>query len=233
VRYADEIVDTFFDFDQKNLLDEFDVETFKAIERKISLNPVLHAFQSVVHEYKIDYELIDAFIKSMRMDLDHKKYDQQFYSEYIYGSAEVVGLMCLKVFVDGNEELYKTLMTFARRLGAAFQKINFLRDVQSDFETRGRTYFPGVDFNSFTPEMKQKIELEIDEDFKLGLEGVKQLPKGSRLGVYLAYSYYRKLFSKIKKVAPAKILKERIRVPDNEKLILQMELYFKSKLNLI
>lgn len=233
VRYADEIVDTFYKFDQRMLLDEFVEETYKAIDRKISLNPVLHAFQSVVNEYGIERELIDAFISSMKMDLDKKKYNQTFYTEYIYGSAEVVGLMCLKVFTECNKELYNKLQPFAKSLGAAFQKINFLRDVQSDFEDRGRTYFPGVDFKSFSIEKKKEIEADIQNDFDLAYEGILLLPKSSRGGVYLAYVYYLALFSKIKKVAASRILNERIRVPDNEKVLLMAETYFRNKFNLI
>ncbi|MCY7410424.1 MAG: phytoene/squalene synthase family protein [Chitinophagales bacterium] len=233
VRYTDEIVDTFFKFDQRLLLDEFVEETYKAIDRKISLNPVLHAFQSVVNEYDIERELIDAFIASMKMDLDKIKYNQFFYSEYIYGSAEVVGLMCLKVFTERNVELYNQLQPFAKSLGAAFQKINFLRDIQSDFEDRGRVYFPGVDFSAFSSEKKKEIEADIQNDFDLAYKGILLLPKSSRGGVYLAYAYYLALFSKIKKVAAARILNERIRVPDSEKIVLMTKTYFRNKFNLI
>ncbi len=233
VRYADEIVDTFYKFDQRLLLDEFVAETYKAIERKISLNPVLHAFQKVVNEYEIERELIDAFISSMKMDLDNVKYNQAYYSEYIYGSAEVVGLMCLRVFTERNAELYNNLQPFAKSLGAAFQKINFLRDIQSDFEDRGRVYFPGVDFKAFSAEKKKEIEVDIQNDFDLAYKGILLLPKSSRGGVYLAYVYYLALFSKIKKVAASRILNERIRVADSEKVILMAETYFRNKFNLI
>lgn len=231
VRYADEIVDTFFHVDQRTLLLEFMDDTKRAIERKISLNPVLHAFQKTVHDYGIEEELINAFFKSMYMDLDQKKYEEDYYNEYIYGSAEVVGLMCLKVFTEGNFELYESLKMYARSLGAAFQKVNFLRDVQSDFEERGRVYFPGVDFRAFTEEKKRKIEAEILQDFIMAYEGILKLPRGARGGVYLAYKYYLALFKKIRRVEASRILKERIRVPDNHKVLIMAEIYLRTRLN--
>jgi phytoene/squalene synthetase len=206
-------------------------DTNRAIERKIALNPVLHAFQKTVHDYGIEEELISAFFKSMYMDLDQKKYEKDYYTEYIYGSAEVVGLMCLKVFTEGNRELYESLKTFARSLGAAFQKVNFLRDVQSDFEERGRVYFPGVDFRTFTEEKKREIEAEILQDFKMAYEGILKLPRGARGGVYLAYKYYLALFKKIRRVKASRILKERIRVPDNHKVLIMAESYLRTRLN--
>lgn len=230
VRYADEIVDTFFDYNQRELLEEFQNETYKAIERRISLNPVLHAFQAVVNEFGIEQSLVDAFFNSMKMDLDQKKYEQDCYSEYIYGSAEVVGLMCLRVFSENDREMFEHLKPYAQSLGAAFQKVNFLRDVKSDFEERGRVYFPGVDFNAFTKEIKEKIENEIAEDFRFAFTGIKQLPKTSRFGVYLAYIYYLQLFKQIKRVQPSRILKERIRVPNNKKMLLMFETFFREKL---
>lgn len=233
VRYTDEIVDTFFQFNQSELLEEFKAETYKAIERKISLNPVLHAFQSVVHQFKIDHALIEAFFRSMEMDLHQKKYEQEYYAEYIYGSAEVVGLMCLRVFTEGDELKYNGLKKFAQSLGAAFQKVNFLRDVKSDFVERGRIYFPGVNFNAFTEEMKVQIEKDIQQDFNIAYEGILKLPKTSRFGVYLAYIYYLQLFKQIKRVRPSQILTERISVPQQTKMRLLFETFFREKLNLL
>jgi 15-cis-phytoene synthase len=233
VRFADEIVDTFHEFDKKYLLNKFKEDTYEAIKTGISLNPVLHAFQSVVKEFNIDLELIDAFLLSMQMDLDEVQYQDSNYDKYIYGSAEVVGLMCLKVFVKGNAQVYENLKADARSLGAAFQKVNFLRDFKSDFEDRGRVYFPGVDFNRFTPEDKKKIESDIQADFDAALRGIKNLPDGSREGVYLAYVYYLKLFNKIKKTAASQIKETRIRVPDNVKLTLLCKTYIKNIFGLI
>lgn len=233
VRYADEIVDTFHDFDKKELLERFKKDTYQAIEEKISLNPVLHSFQLVVNEYGIERELIDAFLKSMEMDLTKDSYTQNQYSEYIYGSAEVVGLMCLHVFCGQNKEQYLKLKDPAKRLGAAFQKVNFLRDIKSDFDDRGRVYFPKVDFNSFTEEDKTAIEEDIRLDFEAALEGIRQLPSSARGGVYLAYVYYTKLFSKIQHTPSKKILNERIRVPDLIKLALLAKTLFLTKLKAI
>lgn len=220
VRYADEIVDTFHQHDKAMLLNRFRNDTLQALEEKISLNPVLHSFQQVVHQYGIDWELIDAFLHSMEMDLDRTRYDQGNYAEYIYGSAEVVGLMCLRIFCEGNRQLYDLLKEPARSLGAAFQKVNFLRDIKSDFEERGRVYFPGVDFTAFTAAAKAQIEADIEEDFKNAYIGILKLPEGAQMGVYLAYLYYKKLFYKIRNCPPSRILKERIRIPDQNKLLL-------------
>lgn len=228
VRYADEIVDTFHDKDKEALLDEFEKNTFEAIERKISLNPVLHAFQLVVNQYQIDHALITAFLHSMRLDLSETVYNQDGYEEYIYGSAEVVGLMCLKVFCNGDEEQYQELLPPAKKLGAAFQKVNFIRDIKSDYEERGRVYFPGVDFDNFSKTAKEAIEEDIQQDFDDALEGIKKLPKEARLGVYLAYKYYLKLFNKIKACPPAKIKEERIRIPDTRKMGILLGLYFRN-----
>jgi phytoene/squalene synthetase len=233
VRYADEIVDTFHEHDKKKLLEEFKAETFLAIERKLSLNPVLHAFQLVVNEYGIEKELIDAFLKSMEMDLYDIQYNTNLYNEYIYGSAEVVGLMCLRVFCKDNQQQYQSLVAPARALGAAFQKINFLRDIKSDYQERGRTYFPEIDFKNFTNEDKIKIEKDIKADFDHGFEGIKLLPKGAKLGVYIAYVYYLQLFKKIQSASAAQILHERIRVADNQKLALLCSSYFKFQFNAI
>lgn len=233
VRYADEIVDTFHDFDKEKLLNRFRDHTYEAIEEGISLNPVLHSFQKVVREYKIERELIEAFLHSMAMDLGSVSYDPAKYHEYIYGSAEVVGLMCLRVFCNGNEELYHLLKDDARSLGAAFQKVNFLRDLKSDFYERGRVYFPGVDFNDFTIDAKKVIEEDIQLDFRNAHRGIMGLPETSRRGVYLAYVYYLKLFDKIKKTSAAQIQHERIRVPDGIKFALLAKTLVKGSFNVL
>jgi len=230
VRYADEIVDTFHDFDKKKLLDRFREDTYRAIAEKISLNPVLHSFQQVVNEYNIELELIDAFLYSMELDLYKQDYDESMYKKYIYGSAEVVGLMCLWVFVNGDKELYARLESPAKALGSAFQKVNFLRDMRSDFQERGRVYFPGVDFNQFSDEIKRDIEADIQKDFDHAHEGIVALPPKAKAGVYLAYIYYLKLFAKIKKASSKKVLSERIRVPDVRKIFLLLATYFKIRL---
>ncbi len=233
VRFADEIVDTFHDFDKKTLLDRFRHDTYEAIEEGISLNPVLHSFQMVVRQYNIERELIDAFLKSMEMDLYLQDYDTKEYCEYIYGSAEVVGLMCLRVFCEGNCPDYDRLREPARKLGAAFQKVNFLRDVKSDFQERGRTYFPGVDFNDFSRDAKELIEDDIQRDFDEAYIGIMNLPRGARMGVYLAYTYYQTLFNKIKALPVAQIQTERVRVPDAKKIALLAQTYLKYRLNVI
>lgn len=220
VRFADEIVDTFHDYPKAELLERFRQDTWRAIDEGISLNPVLHSFQHVVRKYNIERALIEAFLDSMEMDLTQSKFDTKKYSEYIYGSAEVVGLMCLRVFCEGNDAEYQRLRASARRLGAAFQKINFLRDIKSDHEDRGRVYFPGVDFSRFSQEDKQRIEADIKQDFDVALEGIRQLPKGSRLGVYLAYKYYTHLFLKIKSASAQCVAKERFRLSGKRKVYL-------------
>jgi 15-cis-phytoene synthase len=230
VRYADEIVDTFHEHNKRDLLERFKVDTWKAIEEKISFNPVLHAYQLVVNQYHIEPELTEAFLHSMAMDLEEIDYDTNQYHTYIYGSAEVVGLMCLRVFCEGDEALYQKLKPTARSLGAAFQKVNFLRDIKSDFEERARVYFPGVDFSRFTAADKKLIEDDIQRDFQHALEGIKQLPKGSRLGVYLAYRYYLVLFNKIKRYPADKILKERVRIPDAAKIRVLMGSWLKMRI---
>lgn len=231
VRYADEIVDTFHDYDKKKLLMRFKADTFQAIEEKISLNPVLHAFQLIVNEYHIDHDLIEAFLHSMEMDLYFKDYNQEGYQAYIYGSAEVVGLMCLRVFCEGDKAMYDRLKTPAKSLGSAFQKVNFLRDMKSDFQERGRTYFPHIDFEEFDQDAKKAIEADIQKDFDDAYQGILKLPNGAKLGVYLAYTYYLKLFKKIKKLSPKVILNQRIRVKDSRKMTLLVQSYFKYKLN--
>jgi 15-cis-phytoene synthase len=233
VRLADEIVDTFHDFDKKELLERFKTDTYKAIEEGISLNPVLHSFQKIVRQYHIENELIEAFLYSMEMDLYNIAYDEAGYNEYIYGSAEVVGLMCLRVFCEGNSELYDKLKADARSLGSAFQKVNFLRDLKSDFSDRGRVYFPNVDFNDFTKSAKKTIEDDIQFDFDNAHRGIMGLPSSARAGVYLAYVYYLKLFNKIKRTPASRIQNERIRVSDPVKLALLAKTYFQSSLNVI
>ncbi len=233
VRFADEIVDTFHGYPKADLLERFRKDTYQAIEERISLNPVLHSFQEVVHQYGIEHELIDAFLESMEMDLHHSYYGSDLYEKYIYGSAEVVGLMCLRVFCEGNKEEFEKLRMPARSLGAAFQKINFLRDLKSDFDDRGRIYFPGVDFTNFTADDKKRIEQEIKKDFDDAYLGIIQLPQGARFGVYLAYVYYLNLFKKIRKTAAAKVKEQRIRVNDGKKIYLLFSSAVKMRLNLM
>ncbi len=233
VRYADEIVDTFHGFDKKSLLDRFWRDTYSAIEEGISLNPILHSFQLIVNKYKIEHELIEAFLRSMEMDLYFNEYNDSRYHEYIYGSAEVVGLMCLRVFVEGDDAMYQHLKEPARKLGSAFQKVNFLRDMKSDYQERGRVYFPGVDFNQFDHVVKAEIETDIQMDFDAAYQGIVNLPRSAKLGVYLAYVYYLKLFQKIKRSAPDQVLEERIRVPDQYKAALLLKSYVKHRLNYI
>lgn len=233
VRFADEIVDTFHHTDKANLLNRFREDTYQAIEEGISLNPVLHAFQETVHEYQIERELIDAFLDSMEMDLHFHTYEDKLYKKYIYGSAEVVGLMCLRVFCEGDDAQYQHLRESARALGSAFQKINFLRDMASDFDDRGRVYFPGVDFTNFTNDDKERIEEDIKQDFDHGLEGIMQLPKGVRFGVYLAYVYYTNLFKKIKSAPATRVKQERIRVPDRKKVALLFSSAVRNSLNML
>ncbi|WP_214072370.1 phytoene/squalene synthase family protein [Mucilaginibacter sp. dw_454] len=223
VRYADEIVDTFHNHDKTALIHDFKQDTFKAIDQKISLNPVLHSFQLIVNQYDIDSQLIEEFLRSMEMDLDHQIYTDNDYETYIHGSAGVIGLMCLQIFCEGNKALYQRLEPMALSLGSAFQKINFLRDIKADYVDRGRTYFPGVDFNNFTQQDKQTIEADIQKDFDKGLEGIRLLPKGVRLGVYTAYSYYLQLFKKIQRMPVNEILDHRIRISNTHKVALYLK----------
>ena len=233
VRLADEIVDTFHDYPKSEMLQEFKEDTYKALDRKISVNPILHAFKMVVNKYSIDRDLIDKFLLSMEQDLNDIQYSSDGYKEYIVGSAEVVGLMCLKVFVNGDNDLYFNLEEPARKLGAAFQKINFLRDVKADYQELGRTYFPGVDLEKFTPDEKLKIEEDIQDDFECALEGIIKLPSSSRLGVYVAYRYYFSLFKKIKKVSSDRLMEERIRVPNTKKILITFKSMFQNQFNWI
>ena len=218
VRFADEIVDSFHDYDKQHLFTKFKQDTLDALEHKISLNPILNSFQQVVHRYKIEQELIDCFLESMETDLNQTQHDVDSYRKYILGSAESVGLMCLRVFTDNNSELYDALKPSAMKLGAAFQKVNFLRDINADHEQLGRMYFPNVDFSNFTQQDKADIEQEIEADFNDALVGIKQLPVSSRRGVYLAYVYYKKLFSKIRRTPVERVAKTRIRVANYEKM---------------
>ena len=233
VRFADEIVDSFHDYDKSNLFNKYKTDAFLAIDDKISLNPILNSFQETVNAYSIDLSLINNFLNSMEMDLSNKSYNKEKYNDYIHGSAEVVGLMCLKVFLNGDDLLYNNLKPSAMSLGSAFQKINFLRDANVDYSLLGRSYFPGVKMNSFSQEDKIKIEKDIEKDFKDALVGIKLLPGSSRGGVYLSYLYYYHLFRKIKFLPPSRLLEERIRVPNIEKVFLMLKAIFKNQLNII
>ncbi len=233
VRFADEIVDTFHDKNKAELLQRFRKDTYEAISERISLNPVLHAFQEVVHQYGIGRDLIDPFLDSMEMDLHFNKYEDSLYKEYIYGSAEVIGLMCLKVFCKGDDKEYERLKEPACKLGSAFQKINFLRDMKSDYDERGRVYFPGIDYSKFTQSEKEMIESDIKADFDDAYKGIIQLPSGARFGVYLAYIYYIQLFEKIKKCPVATVKEERIRVNDGHKMYLLFSSAIRTRLNLL
>ena len=233
VRFADEIVDTFHEHDKDSLLAQFKKETYDSIERGISLNPILNSFQLTVNRYNIDHELIEAFFRSMEFDLDKTSYDRVGYEEYIYGSAEVVGLMCLYVFCEGDSEEYEKLKPYARSLGAAFQKVNFLRDVKADFQDLKRVYFPGVDFGHFTPDMKQQIEEDITKDFKHAYLGIIKLPLKARFGVYLAYKYYLSHFSNSKNVQPQRILEERISISNFAKLWVATNAVIRTQLNML
>ncbi|MEJ5303658.1 MAG: phytoene/squalene synthase family protein [Bacteroidales bacterium] len=231
VRLADEIVDTFHAFDKKQLLSDFTRQTWEAINTGISTNPVLHSFQWVVREYNIDRELIEAFLHSMEMDLDHKIHDTETLKEYIYGSAEVVGLMCLRVFTHDQPDQFEKLKYPARKLGEAFQKVNFLRDIRADFQHLGRVYFPHVDFNHFTEADKKAIEADIAKDFAEAYKGIIQLKPAIRLGVYLAYRYYLKLFEKIKHAPAKEVASRRFRVKNRTKATLLAKSVIRNELN--
>jgi phytoene synthase len=233
VRFADEIVDTFHEFDKATLIKDFRKQTFEAIERGISINPILHSFQLTVNQYDIDHELIHAFFNSMEMDLERTQYNHKTYNDYIYGSAEVVGLMCLYVFLEGDKAQYEKLKPSARSLGAAFQKVNFLRDVKADYNQLDRTYFPGLDFSSFTERQKREIEEDIQKDFDDAYEGIIQLPAKARFGVYVAYKYYLSLFRKIKRLQPATIMHERVRIPDYHKVMILLRAGVRNQLNIM
>ena len=233
VRFADEIVDTFHDYDKVDLLARFRDDTFRSIKDGISLNPILNSFQFTVRRYNIDHSLIEQFLRSMEMDLSIREYDKTALEEYILGSAEVVGLMCLQVFCNDRKKLHEALKSHAMHLGASFQKINFLRDLQGDFVGMGRTYFPGLDLNRFDEGSKKKIEESIKNDLDEGFKGIKKLPRSSRFGVYVAYVYYLALFKKIRNTPSEMILNTRISIRKRHKATLLAYSYLKHQLNLI
>lgn len=233
VRLADEIVDSFHEYNKAGLLQRFRQQTDEALTERISLNPILQSFQQAVHQYGIDRSLIDQFLHSMEMDLEEVVYNPDLYAEYILGSAEVVGLMCLKVFTEGSEERYEALKPYAMKLGAAFQKVNFLRDLKDDYQTLGRTYFPGIEMSAFNETTKCRIEAEIEEDFAIALSGIRQLPVSARFGVYLAYKYYLSLFKKIKNLPPACIMNQRVRISNGQKFGVMMKSYVRFKMAML
>ncbi len=233
VRFADEIVDTFHGHDQANLLARFEEDTWRALQDGISLNPILHSFGSTVRQYSISHDLIKTFLSSMAMDLSRTDYNREEFNQYVLGSAEVVGLMCLRVFVDGDEEEYHRLKPAAMRLGAAFQKVNFLRDLKADYLDLGRSYFPQFNWHCFDEQMKAEISAEISADFAAGLEGIRQLSPQCRFGVYTAYVYYRALFKKIHQTAPGRIMEARIRIPNARKYSLMVGGWVRHRLNAI
>ncbi len=229
VRLADEIVDSFHSYDKEKLLNRLKIETNIALEERISLNPILQSFQETAHKYQIDRKLIDRFLHSMEMDLQKMDYNSDLYNEYIYGSAEVVGLMCLQVFTEGNKEKYEELKSYAMKLGSAFQKVNFLRDLKDDYQILGRTYFPNINICVFDNAVKCQIEKEIETEFTEALNGIKKLPNSSMFGVYLAYKYYLSLFGKIKNTSSQEILKNRIRIPNSQKAFVALKSYLRYK----
>ena len=229
VRLADEIVDSFHGYDKENLLNRLKEETEDALKEGISLNPILNSFQQTVLQYKIDKTLIHKFLHSMEMDLHQIDYNSDLYKEYIFGSAEVVGLMCLQVFTNGNMEKYEKLKPYAMKLGSAFQKINFLRDLKDDYKVLGRTYFPNINMGVFDNDVKKQIEKEIELEFREALIGIKKLPNSSMFGVYLAYKYYLSLFQKIKRKSSNDILTNRVRIPNSEKAFVALKSYVRYK----
>ncbi len=233
VRSADEIVDSFHGYPKQELLNKFKEDTYEAISKGISLNPVLNSFQATVNRYQVDNELIDSFLHSMEMDLSIRNYDDEQYNEYIWGSAEVVGLMCLKVFCNGNNEEYERLKPAARKLGSAFQKINFLRDLKDDYSSLGRCYFPDIDMKNFDESCKRQIEQDVLNDFNEGYKGIMELPKTARFGVYVAYVYYKSLFNRIKRSSHNQILQERTRIPNLQKYLLLLSSYFRYQMKLV
>tara|TARA_R100001369_G_scaffold55287_2_gene82147 strand:+ start:391 stop:1146 length:756 start_codon:yes stop_codon:yes gene_type:complete len=234
VRFADEIVDSFHEYDKETLFNRFEKDLHHSLTEKISLNPILNSFQHTVHKYTIEKHLIDSFMKSMRLDLSKKEYiTEPEYKEYIYGSADVVGLMCLKVFVKGDVDKYEALKESAMRLGSAFQKVNFLRDLKEDFEDLSRTYFPNTNLEALDEVSKQKIIEEIEEDFRKGYEGILLLPAEAKFGVFMAYRYYKRLLKKLQKTPAIEIKNTRIRVPNYEKFGLLTRSYVKYQLKLV
>jgi len=230
VRLADEIVDSFHDYNKEGLLEQFKNQTTQALQEGISLNPILHSFQETVRQHNIDIRLIEQFLKSMEMDLEKVDYNSDKYNEYILGSAEVVGLMCLQIFVDGDAPTYEALKPYAMKLGSAFQKVNFLRDLKDDYQELGRTYFPDIDLTLFDSASKRSIEQEIENEFKEALIGIRKLPASSRFGVYLAFKYYLVLFQKIKNTSAQQILNQRVRLPNGRKAFLMMSSYVQYKM---
>lgn len=233
VRVADEIVDSFHGFDRRRLLEQFKYDTWQAIDEGISVNPIINSFQQSVRQYKIGKDLIQLFFESMEMDLEQIRHDGLSFDQYILGSAEVVGLMCLHVFTEGDRKLYEELLPYAMKLGSAFQKVNFLRDMKEDYEILGRVYFPAIDIAGFTTQAKMDIESEIEKEFECALKGIKKLPPSSKGGVYLAYVYYRSLFTKIRKMPPHRILSGRVRISNGRKLRLMVNSLLEYKMNLL
>lgn len=233
VRLADEIVDSFEGYEQEQMLEELRIDTRKALDQRISLNPIINSFQQVVHEFSISEDLIESFLESMEMDLKKKTYTAEMYEKYIYGSAEAVGLMCLKVFCKGDQQQYDDLKFSAMKLGSAFQKINFLRDIKADFQGLGRMYFPGIDFSTFCSSKKREIERDIELDFEEGLNGIRRLPKEAQFGVFLAYVYFKGLLNKIKKTPAERIMEARIRIATPQKVALLVSWYMRNNLNRI
>jgi phytoene/squalene synthetase len=233
VRLADEIVDTFHDFEKPVLLQELKKATKEAINRRISINPVLNSFQQTFHRYQVDEDLVDAFLYSMEMDLEKRIYDDRLYSQYIYVSAEVVGLMCLKIFTEGADDLYQQLVPYAKSLGAAFQKVNFLRDIKADTQQLGRMYFPGCNFDRFSEVDKAAIESDIQKDFDHAYKGIMRLPLKAKLAVYVAYQYYFALFKKIKRLQPQAIIESRVRIPNHNKLLILANAGLRNQFNLL
>lgn len=233
VRVADEIVDSFEGYEQAYLLDKFRKDTYEAIDQKISTNPILNAFQKVVHDYEIDLALIETFLESMEMDLQKVDYTSEKYDKYILGSAEVVGLMCLHIFTEVDRALFEKLKPYAMKLGSAFQKVNFLRDLKDDYHVLGRTYFPGVDMANFSASAKKEIEKEIEEEFEIALKGIKMLPPAAKGGVYLAYVYYQSLFKKIKRLPAQRVLSGRIRINNGRKFGLMINSLVECKMRLV
>ena len=234
VRFADEIVDSFHDFDKQDLLNLFELDLKKSIKDKISLNPILNSFQKTFNKYEIDYKLVNSFLKSMKWDLNKKQYlNKEEFNEYVYGSADVVGLMCLKVFVKGNQKQYNELKPYAMSLGSAFQKVNFLRDLKADHDGLNRSYFPNLNIEKFDEESKKRILNEINKDFSHALKGIFLLPSSARFGVYTAYKYYLKLLNKLRNTNPLKIKSTRIRVPNYQKINVLARSYIRYRLNIL
>ena len=234
VRFADEIVDTFHSYNKKELFKRFVDDLNHSLKQKISLNPILNSFQKTVHKYNIDRDLINSFLKSMEQDLKKKKYESlQEYKEYIYGSADVVGLMCLKVFVSGRNDDYKKLKPYAMSLGSAFQKVNFLRDLNDDYKKLNRVYFPGVEYGTFNEDVKNNIMIDIEKDFAKALKGIHMLPNNSKFGVYAAYKYYKRLLRKLERASYLQIKSERVRVPNYQKVDVLARSYVRYRLNIL